>query len=220
LITVDVGTLLPALAPLLGAVVVLVLDVLDTRAQRVHYAIAFIALVLGTGARPTAARGGARRLAGTTVFVAGAAAACAALALPYVSLRYLERARAESSQPAAAYRDLDRAAALDPLSVDPALSKGVIAVQAGQPRRARAAFREALTVEEHWLPHFELALLDASRRRFAAARGELARAERLNAMDPIVEDVGKRVARRERIDPAAINRSVLQGALYERRGLK
>jgi NADH-quinone oxidoreductase subunit N len=46
-ITFDVGTLLPALAPLLGSVVVLVLDVLDTRGQRVHYAVAFIALVLG-----------------------------------------------------------------------------------------------------------------------------------------------------------------------------
>ena len=47
MITFDVGTLLPVLAPLLGSVVVLVLDVLDTRGQRVHYAIAFIALVLG-----------------------------------------------------------------------------------------------------------------------------------------------------------------------------
>jgi NADH-quinone oxidoreductase subunit N len=46
-ISFDVGTLLPALAPLLGSVVVLVLDVLDTRGQRVHYAVAFIALVLG-----------------------------------------------------------------------------------------------------------------------------------------------------------------------------
>jgi NADH-quinone oxidoreductase subunit N len=47
MITFDVGTLLPALAPLLGSVVVLVLDVLDPRGQRVHYAIAFISLVLG-----------------------------------------------------------------------------------------------------------------------------------------------------------------------------
>ena len=47
MITFDVGTLLPALSPLIGAVVVLVLDVLDTRGQRVHYAIAFIAFVIG-----------------------------------------------------------------------------------------------------------------------------------------------------------------------------
>jgi NADH-quinone oxidoreductase subunit N len=47
-ITVDVGTLMPVLAPVLGAVVVLVVDVLDPRAQRVHYAVAFIALVIGT----------------------------------------------------------------------------------------------------------------------------------------------------------------------------
>ncbi|HEU4329990.1 MAG TPA: proton-conducting transporter membrane subunit, partial [Lapillicoccus sp.] len=47
MISFDVGTLLPALAPLLGSIVVLVLDVLDTRGQRVHYAVAFIALVIG-----------------------------------------------------------------------------------------------------------------------------------------------------------------------------
>jgi len=47
MITFDVGTLLPALAPLLGSVVVLVVDVLDPRGQRVHYAIAFISLVVG-----------------------------------------------------------------------------------------------------------------------------------------------------------------------------
>ena len=47
MITFDVGTLLPALAPLLGSVVVLLVDVLDPRGQRVHYAIAFISLVLG-----------------------------------------------------------------------------------------------------------------------------------------------------------------------------
>ncbi len=47
MITLDLGALLPALAPLLGAVVVLVLDVIDPRAQRVHYAVAFISLVVG-----------------------------------------------------------------------------------------------------------------------------------------------------------------------------
>ena len=47
MISFDVGTLLPAFAPLLGSVLVLVLDVIDPRAQRVHYAIAFISLVVG-----------------------------------------------------------------------------------------------------------------------------------------------------------------------------
>lgn len=47
MIIFDISTLLPALAPLVGAVVVLVVDVLDTRGQRLHYAVAFIALVLG-----------------------------------------------------------------------------------------------------------------------------------------------------------------------------
>ena len=47
MISFDVGTLLPAFAPLLGSVLVLVLDVIDPRAQRVHYAIALITLLVG-----------------------------------------------------------------------------------------------------------------------------------------------------------------------------
>jgi NADH-quinone oxidoreductase subunit N len=46
-ISFDLGTLLPALAPLVGSVLVLVLDVVDPRGQRVHYAIACISLVVG-----------------------------------------------------------------------------------------------------------------------------------------------------------------------------
>jgi NADH-quinone oxidoreductase subunit N len=46
-ISFDLGALLPALAPLVGSVLVLVLDVVDPRAQRVHYAIACISLVVG-----------------------------------------------------------------------------------------------------------------------------------------------------------------------------
>lgn len=47
MISFDLGALLPALAPLVGSVLVLVLDVVDPRAQRVHYAIACISLVVG-----------------------------------------------------------------------------------------------------------------------------------------------------------------------------
>ncbi len=47
MISFDLGALLPVLAPLIGSVLVLVLDVVDPRAQRVHYAIALISLVVG-----------------------------------------------------------------------------------------------------------------------------------------------------------------------------
>jgi hypothetical protein len=180
----------------------------------------FIVLALGTASRPNEVPRGGKRLAAMAAFLAGAAVAAASLVLPYASLRYVERARSEWNNPTAAYRDLDRAAALNSISVEPTLTEGIIAVQAGQSWRARAAFENTLGIEEHWLPHFELALLTASEGRFDAARRELARAERLNAMDPMIEDVRSRVERKERIDPAAINRSILQGTLYERRRLK
>jgi hypothetical protein len=178
--------------------------------------LAFIALTLGTSRRPPPTVTSRWPLVGMAVFLAGAVVAAASLVLPYASLRYLERARSESGDPAAAYEDLDRAAALNPISIEPSLSEGMIAVQAADAQRARAAFTAALEIEQHWLPHFELALLDASELRFGAARRALDRAERLDAMDPLIQSARERVDRRERIDPAAMNRSVLQGPLYER----
>lgn len=47
MISFDAGTLLPVLGPVLGAVFVLVVDIVSPRVRSPHYAIAFIALVFG-----------------------------------------------------------------------------------------------------------------------------------------------------------------------------
>ncbi len=47
MISIDPGVLLPVLAPAVGAVLVLVIDILAPSRQRVHYVVAFIALVFG-----------------------------------------------------------------------------------------------------------------------------------------------------------------------------
>ncbi len=47
MISLDVGVLLPVLAPVVGAVVVLVLDIAVTTPQRAHYAIALVSLIVG-----------------------------------------------------------------------------------------------------------------------------------------------------------------------------
>jgi NADH-quinone oxidoreductase subunit N len=47
MISIDLGVLLPVLAPVAGAVLVLVLDIAVTTIQRAHYAIAFISLMVG-----------------------------------------------------------------------------------------------------------------------------------------------------------------------------
>ncbi len=47
MISVDGATLLPVLAPVVGAVLVLVIDVLVPRTQRVHYAVGLVSLLVG-----------------------------------------------------------------------------------------------------------------------------------------------------------------------------
>ena len=79
-------------------------------------------------------------------------------------------------EPARAFADLDRAARTNPLSSQALLSKGMIAVRLGRSDTARAAFRDAIRWDEDWLPHFQLALLDAQSRRFTSARREIRRA--------------------------------------------
>ena len=46
-VSIDLGILLPVLAPALGAAAVLVVDVLATRLRRTHYALALVGLLVG-----------------------------------------------------------------------------------------------------------------------------------------------------------------------------
>ncbi len=146
--------------------------------------------------------------------VAGAAVALSAalvVAPAYLSVRFAEQGVAQGfERPDAAFRDLDRAAELNPLSPRPHFSAGTLAVALDLPNRARREFHEALDVEEHWYPHFQLALLDAQAGRFPAARRELERAEELNMGDFFLARARERIDARRRIDPAAFNRFVLR----------
>jgi hypothetical protein len=197
------------------------LDWLDEFPVLAAPALGFPLMVLALGTVPRPRLGG--RLSGVVqvaAFAAGAAALTVSLALPLMAGRLVERARAERGDRAAAFRDLDRAADLDPLSLEPLLTKGFIALDLDDRAEARAAFTSALDREDHWVPHFELALLAAAEGRYAAADRELAAAARLDAMDPVIATAAERIRRRQPIDPAAINRSALQGTLYERRRLQ
>ena len=90
----------------------------------------------------------------------------------YLSVRYLNRAEERAAVDVdGAFEDLDRARSLNPASLDPDLAEGRIAIAGAPLRRAREqAFEHSLTVEDNWLAHFELALIDASRGRFARAQ--------------------------------------------------
>jgi hypothetical protein len=137
------------------------------------------------------------------------AVALVALVLPYLSDRFVERALSGwRTDPAGAFRDLDRAAALNPLSSVPRMTEGTIAVSLRQPARARRAFRRALDVERTWYPYMELALLDAQEGRFRAARSEISRASRLSPRDPFIAKARRLVLARATVDPHSFNRKM------------
>jgi len=179
-------------------------------------AVPFIALRLpGTRMQPQERGSLAGRWAVTGTALVGLVALAASLAVPWTAVRHRDRALAAwRTDPARAFADLDRAARANPLSSQAYLSKGAIAVRLGRSDTARSAFREAIRVEEDWLPHFELAILDAQSRRFASARREIRRAGELSANDPFVARAAAQIADRERIDPIAVNRELLELLIY------
>jgi O-antigen ligase/polysaccharide polymerase Wzy-like membrane protein len=136
--------------------------------------------------------------------------ACATLLAPWLALRYRERASDTwRSDAAAAYRDLDRAAALDPLSAQPLVLRGVIGLSRGDAEIARDGFERALEREEAWLPHFGLAVLAADDGDRATAERELEIAQREHPEDPVLPAVAERVLSKDDVDPAAALRDVL-----------
>jgi O-Antigen ligase len=182
-------------------------------------AFPFVAIRVAAPAdAPVSARSGAwgrGRWAATACGAVLAAAAIASLVLPYFSTRYVDSAlRSWRADPAGAARDLRRAAALDPISPEPRLAEGEIAVGQRRYGAARRAFQRALDREDGWYPHFELALLAAREGRFASARLEIARARALNSIDPLVIKAAGVIAKRRRIDPAGVDRKNLAIPLY------
>lgn len=156
--------------------------------------------------RPRLASAGARAL-----IVAVAAALCLALGAPYLALLFTDRALSiYPKQPTAAYRDLTRAAALDPLSADALTDEGAIAVDLGDASRARSSFVGALRREDDWYPHLELALLDAQAGRFRPALVQLSNAAALDADDPAITGARALIDAHKRESPAEFN-PVLRG---------
>jgi hypothetical protein len=182
-------------------------------------ALPFVALRLAAPAEDPAVRPSDGWRVGRALGAAGgvvlAALAIASLILPYLSDRYVNSAlHSWRADPAGASRDLRHASALNPLSPDPRLAQGRIALVERRYATARRAFEQALEREDDWFPHFELALLDALRGRFAPARREIARAHALNPPDLLVTRAAALIAQRKRIDPTRITRKPITLPLY------
>jgi tetratricopeptide (TPR) repeat protein len=178
-----------------------------------------LALLPAAGGR-SALRVRTRRLtaAGIAVLLAGV---LASLTIPYMSHRYVARAQAAADEnPAAANRDFQRARDINPLTVEPDLSRGTLAVKRGRWREGSAAFTAALEREPNWYAHFELALLAAREGRFREAKARLHTARRLNVADPALYELARRIRHRRKVDPRRFNKLVLDVSLFKRDRLR
>ena len=130
--------------------------------------------------------------------------ALVALVPAYLSVRYVNRAEERAAVDVdSAFEDLDRARSLNPASLDPDLAEGRIAISARRYDVAREAFEHSLTVEDNWLAHFELALINTGRGRFGPAAAQLRQARALNARDPVLTRLSRNIEARRRVDPKA-----------------
>lgn len=172
----------------------------------------------GSKSRSAIARRPAR-MASRSAFLrpAGMLIATALVALAvvpaYLALRGTDRAlRVAPTQPREAYRQLESAASLNPLSADPLLAEGTIALKHHDWSLAGAAFRRADRREQLWYAHLQLALLDARKGNYVASRAELSTAAALDRDDAVIDSALDLVLRRAPIDPNRFDRQLLEGA--------
>jgi hypothetical protein len=134
---------------------------------------------------------------------------------PWLSARYTNTAsRIWRADPALAFKELDRARALDPLSAQPDLIAGTIAERRHDYAGMKTAFGRALTRDHSsWYAHFELGIAEYMTGNRSAALEQLARAIELNPREPLNRLVMRRVRARKTIDLVAINRIFLRRTL-------
>ncbi|MCC6223263.1 MAG: O-antigen ligase family protein [Thermoleophilia bacterium] len=135
-------------------------------------------------------------------------AAAVSLALPWLAASYTEASGGIwKRDPDVAYGRLGLAASLNPLSASPLLVEGSIALERGELDRARDAFDGALEREaKSWYAAFQLAMVGAVSGDFQTASTWIARAQKLNPRDPLVE-IARRMIRLELpLDPSLFNR--------------
>ncbi len=172
-------------------------------------------------AAPAPARAGRAAWRGRAAVVAGGALAlglAASLAFPWMADTEVRRARASWTVfPAAAYRQLDLAAKLNPLSSQPAIVAGSIAIDRGEVERARRAFAQALERDpRNAYATVWLGAIASSRGQRAGAERLMRRALELAPTDPPTQSAARQ-ARAGRIDLAGLQRefTVFVGQLVE-----
>lgn len=145
--------------------------------------------------------------------LAPALAAAFSLVLPWAAAHEVDAALAGwRADPQQAFRRLDLARRLNPLSDHPDLTAGVIAVHLGDGKRAEKAFAAALERNpKSWFAHLELAALESERGRRGAALRQLRAAQALDPREPLIAEGFEAIRAGKRLTPAA-----LSAALRER----
>lgn len=143
--------------------------------------------------------------------------AAAVLIPPWLSAREVERAvNTFRSDPAGALRSVDRAADLNPLSADPLVTEGLLAVRAGDPQRSVQAFAEALERDsENWFALFQLGLLRSEAGDRQGARAAFRQALEIKVGDVLLREAYNRAVGRRPMSLREGDRRVL-GKIRER----
>jgi hypothetical protein len=178
-------------------------------------AAAFALLGLAAGLLPRAARPPAApaRLGGPrAALLVVAIAAALSFGAPWLS--QLDQNKAVStwrSDPAAAFRSLDTASSLNPLSATPKLLAGSIALRLGRSQDSMRYFREAIDRDAgDAYAHLELGALLAQSGHRLEAIATLAEARRLDPRDDLTAVVLRRVRQAKPVDIASVNRQLAQ----------
>jgi tetratricopeptide (TPR) repeat protein len=115
------------------------------------------------------------------------------------------------SDAAAAFRSLDTAASLNPLSATPKLLAGSIALRLGRSQESMRYFREAIGREPgDAYAHLELGALLAESGARPEAIATLSEARRLDPRDDLTAQVLRRVRMGKPVDIARVNRQLAE----------
>ncbi len=180
------------------------------------FALLGLACALAPRGRPVASAVPAprRERAWIAAGIVGGACAAASLIPPWLSdLQVQSAAHAWTREPSVAYDRLDEAARLNPLSDEPYLVAGNIAVRLGELAHAEREFSLALArVPNEAYALLQLGALASSNGERARALGLLERAHSRNPRDPLTREALELARRGQRVEVEKLDRSILQKA--------
>jgi hypothetical protein len=175
-----------------------------------------LAMMLERGRAPATGAAGTRPPVARVALIAGGLlailAAAVALAIPYLAVRETAVGSATSTaNPQVAFDDFNRAASINPLSADPELDAGVLALRVHRYPYAEQRFRDALAREpgdwEAWLGEGLAASALGDRAR---ARHDLLVSRSINSAQKVTQQALARLDSRSPLSPSEALQELLQ----------